>query len=86
MDKLRHIGSFFCLSLLTYFAFRPKWYLLIVTLSIYAIFIELVQARLPYRSASVSDFIADMAGIFLFYFCLWSYQRYFRATKLTKSH
>ncbi|NRB25954.1 VanZ family protein [Shewanella sp.] len=85
MDKVGHLGSFFCLSLLTYLAFKPKWYLLTATLSIYAVFIELVQARLPYRSASVADFIADMAGVFLFYFCLWSYQRYFGATKVVGS-
>ncbi|QFU23993.1 VanZ family protein [Shewanella eurypsychrophilus] len=85
MDKVGHLGSFFCLSLLTYLAFRPKWYLLTTTLAIYAVFIELVQSRLPYRSASLADFIADMAGVLLFYFCLWSYLRYFKAAKLTDS-
>ncbi|WP_076412960.1 VanZ family protein [Shewanella sp. UCD-KL12] len=86
MDKVGHLGSFFCLSLLTYLAFKPKWYLLTAVLGAYAVFIELIQSRLPYRSASIGDFIADMTGILLFYFCLWSYQRYFQAAKLKESN
>jgi len=46
------------------------------------ILIELVQSRLPYRSASVADVIADFAGIALFYFCNWAYGKYFRAAQL----
>ncbi len=85
MDKVGHLGSFFCLSYLTYLAFKPRWQYLAMTLAGYAIFIELVQSTLPYRSASVGDFIADMAGVVLFYLSHWSYLRYFRAAKLTES-
>ncbi|EGT3628078.1 MAG: VanZ family protein [Gammaproteobacteria bacterium] len=82
IDKVGHLGSFFCLSYLSYLAFRPKWYWLSLTLASYAILIELVQSRLPYRSASVADVIADFAGIALFYFCNWAYGKYFRAAQL----
>lgn len=82
LDKVGHLGSFFCLSYLTYLAFRPKWYWLSVILVGYAVLIELVQSRLPYRSASIGDVIADLTGIVLFYFCLWGYGKYFRAAQL----
>lgn len=82
IDKIGHLGSFFCLSYLTYLAFRPRWYWLSLVLASYAVIIELVQSRLPYRSASVGDVLADFAGIALFYFCLWIYGKYFRAAQL----
>ncbi|QYJ80523.1 VanZ family protein [Shewanella acanthi] len=82
LDKIGHLGSFFCLSYLTFLAFKPKWYWLASVLTGYAILIELVQSRLPYRSASMADVVADLAGIALFYFCLWAYGKYFTAAKL----
>jgi len=85
MDKVGHLGSFFCLSYLTFLAFKPRWQYLAITLAGYAIFIELVQSTLPYRSASAGDFIADMAGVILFYLSHWGYLRYFRAAKFTES-
>nr|WP_283104194.1 VanZ family protein [Shewanella gelidimarina] len=81
-DKLGHLGSFFVLSCLTYFAFKPRWYLLAVVLAVYAVFIEMVQSQLSYRSASVADVIADMMGIALFYVTLWLYIKYFKAAKI----
>ncbi len=85
MDKLGHLGSFFCLALLTHLAFEPKWYSLAGILASYALFIELVQSRLPYRSASSADFIADMVGVLLFYFGLWLYRRYIKAAVIGKT-
>lgn len=82
LDKMGHLGSFFCLSYLTYLAFRPRWYWLTILLTGYAILIELVQSRLPYRSASIADVLADFIGIALFYFSLWAYGKYFRAAQL----
>nr|WP_275660388.1 VanZ family protein [Shewanella sp. Isolate13] len=83
-DKIGHVGSFFILSYLTYLAFKPKWYILAVILAGYAVFIEVVQSQLSYRSASFADFIADMVGISLFYFTHWLYCRYFKTAKLTE--
>ena len=81
-DKIGHIGSFFVLSYLTYFAFKPRWYILAVVLAFYAVFIEMVQSQLSYRSASFADVVADMIGILLFYLTQWLYKRYFKASKL----
>nr|WP_275658986.1 VanZ family protein [Shewanella sp. Isolate11] len=82
MDKIGHLGSFFSLSLLTYLAFKPKWYLLTIFMAGYALFIELVQSRLPYRSAEGADFIADMGGVLLFYAARWLYRRYSKASAI----
>ncbi|NRD75105.1 VanZ family protein [Shewanella sp. VB17] len=82
MDKVGHLLSFFGLAYLTHLAFKPKWYFLAITLACYAIFIELVQSYLPYRSASVADFAADMVGVLLFYCCHWGYQRYINASQI----
>nr|WP_283105634.1 VanZ family protein [Shewanella kaireitica] len=85
-DKIGHIGSFFVLSYLTYFAFKPRWYILAVVLAFYAVFIEMVQSQLSYRSASFADFVADMVGILLFYLTQWLYKRYFKASKLVDNN
>ncbi|WP_299004444.1 VanZ family protein [uncultured Shewanella sp.] len=66
-DKIAHAGIFFILSLLTYYAFKPNHYLIITFLMAYASIIEIIQATLPYRTASFIDLIADFIGIFCFY-------------------
>ena len=76
MDKVGHLGSFFALSYLAHSAFKPKWYYLCSALASYAILIELIQSRLPYRSASVADVMADFAGIGLFYLVNFSMNKY----------
>ncbi|MBR9729481.1 VanZ family protein [Shewanella intestini] len=73
MDKLGHAGSFFALSYLAYYAFKPKWYWLASILSLYAMMIEVIQSMLPYRRASIADVAADLAGITFFYLCLMLY-------------
>ncbi|MCL2912648.1 VanZ family protein [Shewanella corallii] len=67
LDKVGHLGSFLLLSWLTFEAFRPRWFVLVPLMAGYALTIELVQAYLPYRSASLADFVADMLGVGLFY-------------------
>ncbi|WP_299493149.1 VanZ family protein [uncultured Shewanella sp.] len=69
-DKLAHAFSFFILTLLTYYAFKPKYYLIMAFLISYAIIIEVVQSALPYRTASLGDLIADFVGISSFYILL----------------
>ncbi|RLV60248.1 hypothetical protein D5018_08065 [Parashewanella curva] len=75
MDKVGHFGSFFALAWLTYGAFKPKWYWLTSALAAYALLIEVIQGFLPYRSASLADFIADLAGVAAFYIALMSYHK-----------
>ncbi|QLE87869.1 hypothetical protein FLM48_15930 [Shewanella sp. Scap07] len=82
MDKVGHFGSFFGLAFLTHFAFKLKWLTLVTVLAGYAALIELVQSRLPYRSASFADFVADMMGVAAFMLCYWLASRYIRAGKI----
>lgn len=70
LDKVGHIGSFFMLSWLAYLAYRPRWYWIVLELAFYGIMIEFIQSFLPYRSADVKDFMADMVGVALFYLVL----------------
>jgi|TARA_R110000796_G_scaffold127645_10_gene243050 VanZ family protein len=76
MDKVGHLGSFFALSYLAHYAFKPRWYFLCISLATYAVLIELIQSRLPYRSASAADVIADFFGIALFYLLHFSINKY----------
>lgn len=73
LDKVGHLGSFLLLSWLTFQAFRPRWFILVPIMAIYAVSIEIIQSYLPYRSASFADIVADMLGVgtfYLFQFCL----------------
>ncbi|GLS82778.1 VanZ family protein [Paraferrimonas haliotis] len=74
-DKYGHIGAFWLLSWLTYASFHWRWPALVGAMASYAVFIEVIQSKLPYRSAEVADFIADMFGVVLFYASLWLYRR-----------
>jgi|TARA_R110000851_G_scaffold67191_2_gene151531 VanZ family protein len=76
MDKVGHLGSFFALAYLAHYAFKPRWYILCTSLATYAVLIELIQSRLPYRSASAADVIADFVGIALFYLLHFSITQY----------
>ncbi|MCC4831385.1 VanZ family protein [Shewanella sp. 10N.7] len=81
MDKVGHVLSFFGLAFLAYFAFKPKWYWMCSILAFYAILIEVIQSQIPYRSASIADVVADLAGITLFYIFLFIFRKY-QAAKL----
>lgn len=70
LDKIGHIGSFFALTLLIYFAFHLHWKWVLMLMAIYGVSIEVIQSFLPYRSAEVADVIADIAGVALFYVSL----------------
>jgi VanZ family protein len=76
MDKVGHFGSFFSLAMLTHLAFRPRWFTMVGILACYAILIEVVQSHLPYRSASMGDVAADLAGVAAFFLISWLRHRY----------
>nr|WP_250885740.1 VanZ family protein [Shewanella jiangmenensis] len=82
LDKVGHFGSFFGLAWLTQLAFRPRWYTMLGALALYAGLIEVVQSRLPYRSASWGDIVADLAGVAGFFITYWLYRKYVRAARL----
>ncbi|GAA5190705.1 VanZ family protein [Ferrimonas gelatinilytica] len=75
-DKLGHFGAFFCLAALLQWATNaPPWRQLL-WLGGYALMIEVIQSRLPYRHGDMIDMAADMIGASTFYLCLWGLRRW----------
>lgn len=64
IDKVNHIAAFVALAVLFCLGFpkRSPW-LMIGAMLTFGIFIELVQAELPYRDCSFWDVVADSIGI-----------------------
>lgn len=70
-DKDEHFIAFFLLSFLLNRASSTIKRRLrnAISLAIFAISIEFIQALIPERSASFTDFIADLLGILAFQLC-----------------
>ena len=66
-DKIAHFGIFFVLAFITHHATRFPIWLQLCLLTGYGIGIEYMQDSLPYRQASIGDFIADVAGAASYY-------------------
>ena len=62
VDKVAHFGIFFALAIVMDKAFKLPLWVQIFLLAGYGAAIEVMQGMLPYRQASVADFIADFAG------------------------
>lgn len=62
-DLLNHAAAFFALALLYFLAYSHSIQRIGVTLIAYGILIELVQAFLPTRFASLEDVVADSVGL-----------------------
>jgi len=65
-DKVNHTAAFMVMSFLAHRGLRmpvSRWTGLLV---LYGVIIEVVQFFLPYRSFSLLDLLADLAGIALF--------------------
>jgi VanZ family protein len=67
-DKILHSTAFFTLALLSDFSFPARGYGFqkIALLVSYGILIELLQSILPWRSADVSDLLADCLGLVVY--------------------
>lgn len=62
VDKVAHFGIFFILAIIMDKAFKFPLYTQVLLLAGYGAAIEIMQDALPYRQASLGDFIADFAG------------------------
>ncbi|MCQ8878178.1 VanZ family protein [Pseudoalteromonas shioyasakiensis] len=62
IDKVAHFGIFFILAVVMDKAFKIPLWVQILMLAGYGAAIEVMQDMLPYRQASIGDFIADFAG------------------------
>lgn len=76
-DKLNHLAAFLVLAALAEIGWPGRralpWRLALVLG--YGVGIELAQALLPYRQASVLDFAADALGVGLWYGLRWALMR-----------
>lgn len=74
-DKVGHWLSFLLLAFLTHKSLMwPKW-LDFIFLASYGILIEVIQSFIPYRSGTLDDVAADIAGILTFYLILFVYKK-----------
>ncbi|MFY9143112.1 VanZ family protein [Sulfuricurvum sp.] len=62
-DLLNHSIAFSVLTLLYRLSFSHTWKRILASLFAYALLIELVQAFLPTRCASIEDVVADSVGM-----------------------
>ncbi|TMO04531.1 hypothetical protein CWB60_15870 [Pseudoalteromonas sp. S327] len=62
VDKVAHFGIFFILAIIMDKAFKLPLYTQVLLLAGYGAAIEIMQDALPYRQASLGDFVADFAG------------------------
>jgi len=62
-DKFNHVLAFAVLAVGLVRFWRMAWWAAGLFLLVYGIGIELVQAYLPWRSASLRDVVADSVGI-----------------------
>ncbi len=67
-DKINHMLAFFVLAIFCQFSFPDKKFIYstFIPLIIYAIFIEIVQYFLPFRTFSILDIIADLTAIIIY--------------------
>jgi VanZ family protein len=68
VDKVAHFGIFFILAIIMDKAFKLPLYVQILLLAGYGAAIEIMQHTLPYRQASIADFIADFVGAASYFF------------------
>ena len=63
-DKVAHFITFFFLTLF-FSRGLPKWYgwKVLLALCAFGLIIEFIQFALPWRSLSLADWIADIAGV-----------------------
>ncbi|KID57984.1 hypothetical protein JF50_04385 [Pseudoalteromonas luteoviolacea] len=76
LDKVVHFGVFFALAFFSHHAFRFKIWFHMVLLISYGAAVEWMQSTIPYRQASLGDFIADVAGAISYFIAIWFYQRF----------
>ncbi|MBD1582070.1 VanZ family protein [Pseudoalteromonas sp. S16_S37] len=66
-DKVVHFAIFFVLAFIMHHAFKWPMIAQLILLTGYGIGIEVMQDSLPYRQASLGDFVADFFGALSYY-------------------
>ncbi|ESP95171.1 hypothetical protein N483_12540 [Pseudoalteromonas luteoviolacea NCIMB 1944] len=76
LDKVVHFGVFFALAFFSHHAFRFKIWFHMTLLIGYGAAVEWMQSTLPYRQASLGDFIADVMGAISYFVAIWLFRKY----------
>ena len=73
-DKIAHFSIFFLMTMLLMAGRLKKSYALIFCI-LYALFTEIVQTLLNYRTGSILDFVSDILGITFAIFFIFSLKK-----------
>ena len=65
-----HLFAYLILTILGYFAYPHRKFIIFSFVSLYSVFMEIVQIFIPYRSFNYWDIVANFTGILLFVLCL----------------
>ncbi|KZN68530.1 VanZ family protein [Pseudoalteromonas luteoviolacea] len=76
LDKIAHFVVFFVLAFFSCHAFKFKPWFHMILLTSYGACVEWMQSTLPYRQASLGDFIADVLGALSYFILLWLVRKY----------
>lgn len=76
VDSIGHIISFFGLTWVLHSILKLPLFNTMLTVIFYGLLTELGQYYLGFRSAQISDFIADLIGVALFAIIRWSIMIY----------
>ncbi|KZN51435.1 VanZ family protein [Pseudoalteromonas luteoviolacea] len=76
LDKVVHFGVFFALAFFSHRAFKFKIWFHMILLTSYGAAVEWMQSTLPYRQASLGDFIADVSGAMSYFIAIWLLDKY----------
>ena len=74
-DKTLHFIAFAVLALLLNLSYKMAWWKSVVTLLLYACFIEFSQYFTPNRCAEWLDIVADGIGIVIGLLLYWGYKK-----------
>lgn len=67
LDKVVHFILFFLVAASMHYAFRLRYWISMVVLTMYGVGIEVVQHYIPGRGADIWDLVADVAGAAAFF-------------------
>lgn len=75
-DKILHFTAFFFMAFLVHAAYPKLFSLTKFTIPIsYGAILEITQYFIPYRSASIGDFLADAGGTLCFFYRRLPYEK-----------
>ncbi len=85
IDTIGHLTSFFVLTWVTHTLIKLPLFTTVITLSFYGALSELGQFYLGFRNGELTDFFADVTGIFCFVLLRCFYHYFYSSDKNKRS-